>query len=817
MAIDPRFLAESGREVFTGNELLVKGALETEGGVNLLTGYPGSPVAGFFDILGDLRDLLMSNGIRAFQANNEALAAAAVNGSQMMAMRAIATFKSVGAHVAADALALGTLGGAHPQGGAVIIIGDDPWCDSTQVPADSRFLCEHLRLAVVEPGSPQQFKDWIDLSFKLSQAAGLYIGYIATVAQADGGGSVICRPNQYPKINTEQKIAMETSRIDLNKVLLPPRTWKRELLFGERFAETMRAARKLGINRIIKHENAAEPAPLGFVVTGMAAPYLNHLLAELDMTGLFPILQMGMSYPADALLVQEFSALCRNIIVIEERRSFLEKNIRDELFHTLGHAEAGELSSRIFGKTFPGGQEGIPETRGLNYSVLAQKLIPLFQTTEQIPPQRRNGRLSAELGRLRWASKPKLEVFNQKVVSRTPTFCPGCPHRDSSAALLELRKNFADPDYMQRHHATGPVDLVAHGDTGCYTMLMFAPTEQLMHNYSGMGLGGGTGSGIDPFITNKQIVFMGDGTFFHSGQIAISNSIKANQDLTYIILENKTTAMTGHQEHAGTELDVLGNRSYIQDIEQIVRAMAGTSPLTVVKLSPADRTEYKAALEKAILAKGVKVVIADKECGITYHRKVLKEERQIVKKYGYLPTKTHMNITPEVCENCLECTKATACPGLTTIDTDYGKKIDTDLTWCVNDGACERVRTSNEIAESVKPCPSFEQVTVIRQKRRRYTLPNMDLARLPEPPKVHDMSAPQSVWRVHMSGVGGMGIGVVGAILVRAAHKEGYHVAFQDKKGLAIRNGGVFAQLTFVNHAETAPGAARRHRFDSLR
>ncbi len=89
-----------------------------------------------------------------------------------------------------------------------------------------------------------------------------------------------------------------------------------------------------------------------------------------------------------------------------------------------------------------------------------------------------------------------------------------------------------------------------------------------------------------------------------------------------------------------------------------------------------------------------------------------------------------MNITPEVCENCLECTKATACPGLTTIDTDYGKKIDTDLTWCVNDGACERVRTSNEIAESVKPCPSFEQVTVIRQKRRRYTLPNMDLAQV---------------------------------------------------------------------------------------
>src|SRR5687768_16457004 len=146
MAIDPRFLAESGREVFIGNELLVKGALETEGGVHLYTGYPGSPVAGFFDVLGDIKDLLKQHGVRAFQANNEALGAAAVNGSQMLATKAICTMKSVGVHVASDALHLGNLAGAHPDGGVVVISGEDPWCDSTQVPADSRFLFEHLRM-----------------------------------------------------------------------------------------------------------------------------------------------------------------------------------------------------------------------------------------------------------------------------------------------------------------------------------------------------------------------------------------------------------------------------------------------------------------------------------------------------------------------------------------------------------------------------------------------------------------------------------------------------------------------------------------------
>lgn len=817
MAIDPRFLAQSGHEIFTGNELLVKGCLETEGGVHLYTGYPGSPVAGFFDVLGDLADVLKKNGVRAFQANNEALGVAAVNGSQMAPCRAIAAMKSVGVHVASDALALGNLAGANPDGGAVIICGEDPWCDSTQVPSDSRFLCEHLRMVVVEPGGPQQTKDWIDFSFKLSQTAGLYVGYIVTVAQADGGGTVSVRPNQFPTINTNQKVALETAKLPLEKVLLPPRTWRQELKVGERFDATLAKARELGINQIVPRSTGYQPvsssdpnhglvarateekSPLGFIVTGMAGPYLQHVLADIGLLGQFPILQMGVSYPADVKLVEEFSRLCDNMVVIEERRSFLEKNIRDTAFQQLPHDVAADIAGRLFGKKFPGDRSGVPDTRGLNASVLAQILIALFKNTEAIPPELRNGRLSAELAMIRQASKPKLDVIADKIVARTPTFCPGCPHRDSSSVLLEIRKNFADTDYMKANHGMGPVDMVAHGDTGCYTMLMFAPTEQLMHNYSGMGLGGGTGSGIDPFITNKQIVFMGDGTFFHSGQIAISNAVKAGQDITFIILENGTTAMTGHQEHPGTEIDLLGNESFIQNIADICESMKGTSPLTVVKLSPEDRTAYKNVLEKTILSDGVKIIIADKECGITKHRTELKEERKIIKKHGFLPRKNHMNITPEVCEHCLECTKATACPGLTTVETDYGRKIDTDLTWCVNDGACERVRTSNDAGVSVKPCPSFEQVIVVRQKRRRYMLPNMELSKLPEPSLVHDMSKPGTVWRAHMAGVGGMGIGVVNAILVRAGHKEGHRIIFSDKKGLAIRNGGVYSQISFVN------------------
>lgn len=812
MPIDPRFLAADTRQVFTGNELLVKGCLEVEGGVNLLTGYPGSPIAGFFDAITDLRDVLKPAGVRAFQANNEALSVAAVNGSQMMPLRAVAAFKSVGMHVASDALALGNLAGAHPQGGAVIILGDDPWCESTQVAADSRYLCQHLRMPVIEPGSPQQLKDWINLSFKVSAATGLYIGYVVTVAQADGGGSVWCAPNQFPRISANNPVELPSAEIDLDKVLLPPRTWQHELKVPERFAKAIQVARELGLNRIDPAPGGdGKLAPLGFIVTGMAGPYVRNVLADMGLAGEFPVLQMGMSYPTDWGLVRELGSQCRTIVVVEERRGFLEQCIREALFHELPQAEAAELCSRLYGKAFPSRTgptaPGFPASRGLNYSLVAQKVIELVTGNNDVPAHLRNERLNEELERLTAMGRVKLAQGGQQVVPRTPTFCPGCPHRDSAAVLLEMRQKLANTDYMKRTYGRGPVDLVAHGDTGCYTMLMFAPNEQLMHNYSGMGLGGGTGSGIAPFIRNKQIAFMGDSTFFHSGQVAISNSIKAGQDITYILLNNGTTAMTGHQGHAGSGEGLLGETEPAQDIETVVRGMAGSLGIEILRLSPANRGNYGKLLEQTILRDGVKIVIADKECGITHNREVLREEKRIIKKKGYLPRKQHMNVTPEVCENCLACTQQTACPGLTTTDTDYGKKIDTDLTWCVNDGACDRVRVPVEGGVSVKACPSFEEITVVRHRRRRYTLPNMSLDKLPDPERiVHDMSRPGSTWRAHMAGVGGMGIGVVGAILVRAGHEEGYRVVFADRKGLAIRNGGVYSQITFVNDRVEGPG-----------
>src|SRR6266404_7586123 len=239
--MDERFLKEEGAEVFTGNELILKGALESR--CALITGYPGSPVSDIFDAAYANRELLKKRGILAEMANNEALAAARLNGSRMAGVRAMAVMKSVGLHVAADGLALGNLSEPNNVGGSIVVVGDDPWIDSTQINNDSRFLSQHLHMPVLEPATFQEMKDWVDTAFDLSRAADLYITYLVTTNQADGGGTVWLRSNRTASTNTERPITLRTSTIDLEtNVLLPPRTWTREASMGQRFERLLEEA-----------------------------------------------------------------------------------------------------------------------------------------------------------------------------------------------------------------------------------------------------------------------------------------------------------------------------------------------------------------------------------------------------------------------------------------------------------------------------------------------------------------------------------------------------------------------------------------------
>ncbi len=774
--MDERFLKDEGLEVFTGNELVLKGALESEAA--LITGYPGSPVSEIFDAAYANRDLLKKHGVLAEMANNEALSVARLNGSRMAGVRAMAVMKSVGLNVASDGLALGNLSEPNNQGGSIVVVGDDPWIDSTQINNDSRFLSQHLHMPVLEPATFQELKDWVGTAFELSSVSNLYMTYLVTTPQADGGGTVWVRPNRYPKVHTGEPATLDTQQFNLEAtVLLPPRTWAREATLSDRFEILLREIRQRKLNTLLHVQRtpaSGGKGPIGFVASGLSYCYLEHALSELGLADRFPILKLGVTYPVDSQAVLELAGHVETIFVIEEKRGFVEAQIIGILHDA---RQSGRLTPTVdvWGKKFPGGHPGIPEKRGINASLLMERLIPVLREQPEMT-QADQDRLRREL-RILEATAPTAVGLP----ARTPTFCPGCPHRDSSSVLLEVQKDFKNRDYMKRTHSAEPVDLVFHGETGCFTMLMYEPNKPLMHNYSGMGLGGGTGAGLDPFVTNKQVVFLGDSTFFHSGMVAISDSIKSRQDITYIILDNKTTAMTGHQPTAGTERDLMGERTPAQDIAHIVRGMASDTTIPVTRVNPEYRQSYRELLEDTVLKDGVKVIIADKECGLTYHRQVRQEKKRTQRRLGYIPEEKHVNITPEVCEFCLECTNVTGCPGLTIESTLYGPKIVTDQTSCVSDGACAKV----------KACPSFEDVIITRKGPGvgRPALPRW--GNIPEPAP----SATPDPWYGFTAGVGGMGAGLISAVLVEAAQHEGRRVLFSDKKGLAVRNGGVYGHL----------------------
>ena len=779
--MDPRFLKEEGTAIFTGNELIVKGALESA--VGEITGYPGSPLAELFDTLENIRDLLNERGIVAQIANNEAMAAARLNGAQMAEVRALAVMKSVGMHVAADGLALGNMAGATGEAGALVAVGDDTWSEGTQVPANSRFLSQHLYMPVLEPATFQEIKDWVGVGFELSQQTALYLTFLVTSNQADGGGSVEVYPNRFPELNARNRTTLDTRTIPAeDRVVIPPvTTLKEQEVITRRYPKLLELARQRGINRILYPK--PEKSSIGFITSGLAYAYLEHALHILGLGGRVPILKLGITYPVDAEMVAAFASRVEQMCVVEEKRPFVEPQVASILIRMRQQGRLPDLP--LWGKQFPRGEAGFPDVMGLHPSLTVQCLARLFAQLDapDLTPDR--GRINGELDQL-----PNPDRNTEPVPERTPSFCPGCPHRDSASVLKKTAADFADPAYMGKQ-GLPTTDLVFHGDIGCYSMLKYAPFSRLMHNLSGMGLGGATGAGIDPFIANKQVVFMGDSTFFHSGLAAISDSIKNGQDLTYIILDNKTTAMTGHQPTPGVEVDILGRPTFAQDIEATVRGLAEGSDTFIARMNPARRRDYQRLVEDTLVRPGVKVIIADKECGITYRRREQAKASAVIKERGFLPVERHVNISEDVCEYCMECTRGTGCSGLMVKErTDYGPKIAIDLSSCVTDGACTRV----EVDGGDKTCPSFEEIAIYRNQSPRVDFPPIDVGDLPEPA----IAPLEDTWHSYIAGVGGMGINLVAAVLAQAGLRQGHDVHLTNKKGLSIRNGSVYSHLSYA-------------------
>ena len=753
-------------EILNGNELIVQGGMEA--GFSLYTGYPGSPLADFFNILYHKREALQEKGIKVVLANSEANAAAMASGAKQAGRHCLLAMKSMGLNVAADALSVGNFANPGPKGtGVVVVVGDDPWSLSTSAPVDSRYLYKHLHIPFLEPSTPQELKDWIGKALHISQESSVYQGVLLTTFMAEGGGRVEIAPEA---VVEKEAVEVETAGFDLSKnVMVPPNSLKADIaMIQKRFPKVKRAYRDLALDQIFGHR----PAKVGFLSAGGVFETLRQVLHDCNALGHFSLYKLASSYPlVDEVLLPYLKGL-QTLVVVEEKRGFLEGEIK-ELCQRHG------LAIPIFGKTFAEGQEGFPAHGGLDYALIRRKVEEAAVGGLPKGPQ----------GPLSPSSSSSLPL---SLPRRLPTFCPGCPHRETLSLLKELRQVLKEEK----------VDLVSHGDVGCYSLSFLEPFKE-MHNLSAMGQGGALGAGMDIFTKNPSIVLMGDSTFFHSGMTDVSNSVQLGHDITYILLDNDNTAMTGHQMTPRTGVSVEGLPRPRQNIREVAQSLGVAQALDV---NPSDRYFYKNKLLEFIRSPGVKVIVSNKECALTFHGRKKNLERQRLARGESLPVRHFYQINTSVCEDCLKCVEMTGCPGLTQTFDAYGSKVAIDPHICVADSYCTKL----------KACPSFELVKVLDYHPTQYQHHHhrpataSELSDLPEPRPIKglDEIAKGKDWRMVVTGVGGSGVTTISRVIARAAlEMEGRRdldFKFVDQKGLAQRNGNVTGHLAVFKKGQSA-------------
>jgi indolepyruvate ferredoxin oxidoreductase len=382
-SIDDRFTKEDGYEVFNGNELIIKGALEA--GIQIASGYMGSPVAEFFTFAENFKPWLDSKGFYWEAAKNEAEGAGRLNGARVAGKDAMAVMKSVGLNVAADPLEISNYQASASAGwGGLVVVGDDPHASSTQVASSSRYLLRKLRMPIVEPSTPQEVKDFIGVALELSRSSQLIVGYIIQTFQADGIGSVELYKNRYL---AKDRIRVDIGRIDVAKgTSLPPVSGEHEKdIVIRRLPMAVRYAREKNVNRVLYGDtDGFRKRRIGFVTSGLSYNYLEQAFHALNMDERFPILKLGMIYPLDEEMVKSFARTVDAIYVVEEKEPFIETDVSYILKNAYQNKEVDPVE--IWGKRFPDGKEGFPEFGGFDPSIMIEKVggaILRLQTLSQ--------------------------------------------------------------------------------------------------------------------------------------------------------------------------------------------------------------------------------------------------------------------------------------------------------------------------------------------------------------------------------------------------------------------------------------------------
>ena len=388
-------------EILNGNELIVQGALEA--GFDLYTGYPGSPLADYFNILEHKKERLKSRGIQVAIANSEANAAAMASGAKQAGRNCLVAMKSMGLNVAADALSVGNFArpgedGEGPPPGVVVVVGDDPWSISTSAPVDSRYLFKHLHIPFLEPSTPQELKDWIKVALEISRASSVYQGILLTTFMAEGGGRV--QSSSWSEVQKE-RTHLDSSSFDLQKlVMVPPNSLiADQAMILERFPRVQEVLGRLKLDCAY----GATEASVGFISSGATFETLKQVLEDSNSLCSVGLYKVACPWPLEEGQLLPWLEGKKIIVVVEEKRGFLEA----ELSHLISRKD---LDLKIYGKKFDE-EEGFPAHGGLSADIIEQKIA-------------------------RWISSPKVSEplfsWETKLPMRFPTFlsrlsAPGNP------------------------------------------------------------------------------------------------------------------------------------------------------------------------------------------------------------------------------------------------------------------------------------------------------------------------------------------------------------------------------------------------------
>ncbi|MEC3887368.1 indolepyruvate ferredoxin oxidoreductase family protein [Xanthomonas campestris] len=767
--LEHKYTRADGRIYLSGVQALVRlplmqhlrdvaAGLDTAG---FVSGYRGSPLGGLDLELWRARAHLEAAKVTFTPGLNEDLAATMVWGTQQTNLFPGATVQGVygmwygkgpGVDRSGDVFKHANAAGSSPFGGVLALAADDHACRSSTLPHGSEDEFVSAMMPILNPAGVQDILDMGLLGWAMSRYTGRWVGFKTIAETVESSASVDVDPFAR-QIVLPDDFALPPGGLSIR---WPDPPVDQEMrLHRYAVAAAQAFARANGIDKLVLDSPQAR---LGIVTTGKS--YLD-VLQALEYLGLdaqacaqigIRVYKVGMTWPLEPVGITAFARGLDDIVVVEEKKAFIERQMK-ELFYNWP-ASAGARPS-IVGKYDEHGAWILPSTGELTPATIAAVIGKRIQRFP-LP----SAAIAASIEqRLRWMEAKEAEMaLPRALFPRVPHYCSGCPHNTSTVV---------------------PEGSRALGGIGCHYMVtwMNRSTDTFTH----MGGEGVTWSGQAPFTATPHVFQnLGDGTYFHSGSLAIRQSVATGVNITYKILYNDAVAMTGGQPVDGTlTVPDIAHQLRAEGIHEIVVVSDDIGKWTrrrerfPSEVAFHDRSELDAVQQRLRSIKGVSILIFDQTCAT--------EKRRRRKRGKLIDPPKRVMINSLVCEGCGDCGEKSFCVSVLPKDTEFGRKREIDQSNCNKDYSCVSGF-----------CPSFVTVHGGAPRKGKKRDASALLDALPEPPQRTALEQP---WNILITGVGGTGVVTIGALLGMAGHLEGKGATVLDQTGLAQKGGAVTTHI----------------------